>query len=300
MNYLTKDDIIIIKDYNAIMESKRIFVELKGEYDMLNTMVIRSKENLKLLRENKEISIRNDNELEIIGMQLEFRNENSKTEEYKQKLLNRYNEHNIKKDLTKNEMMILRSRYKMFHETYVKTLKVQKQLIKQAEQRNKNNLQYTIFTLYNKHKVNEKLLSLTIKRNRAKDALDTHKELMAQEKRTRVVSKAKLGAPTEDICSICMENHLTKDTMLTGCKHQFGQQCYAQWALSCVNHVNPICCPLCKSIDPKIFTFREKAVPHKDANEKKIVRGKGAIGDAEYLLALSNARARAVDVSVEV
>ena len=64
--------------------------------------------------------------------------------------------------------------------------------------------------------------------------------------------------------------------------------------------MNSICCPLCKSIDPKIFTFREKAVPHKDANEKKIVRGKGAIGDAEYLLALSNARARAVDVSVEV
>lgn len=273
------------------MESKRILNELKAEYEKYASMVIESKENLRMLRENKEMTIRRENEFDIIALQMGFRSENQQKLQFKQQLLDSYNQHKQKKDLSPEQLKALRGGYKQFHETYVNILKIQKQLIVQKEKTQKQNLKETIDRIMEKHEINEKLLSLTNKRNRAKLALDAHKERTAAEKGAKRISKAAMEAPMNDVCAICYDTHATKDTMLTSCKHQYGTQCYIQFIHNCVNNVRDICCPLCKKSNPLLTIFREKAAPIRKPKGTP-VRGKGAIGDAVYLLELSKVRSQ--------
>lgn len=280
------------------MESKRILNELKAEYEKYASMVKESKENMRMLRENKEMSIRQQDEFDMMKIQYNFRDENFKSFAIKQKLLDSYNDHNSKKDLSTDELKALRAQYKHLHESYVKTLKLQKQLIKEKEREQKENLEDTINRIMIKHEVNEKLFSLCRKRDRAKEALDNHKRKMAEDRCVKYVSKAKMEAPTEDVCSICYDNHATKDTIVTRCKHQFGFHCYQQWVRSCVFQGRDTCCPMCKKDSPSLFRFSEKEAPIRKPTTaaKKPTRGKGAIGDAVYLLALSKARTQVEEI----
>ena len=143
-----------------------------------------------------------------------------------------------------------------------------------------------------KHQINEKLLSLTIKRDRAKAAFEDYKRKLSAERRAIRLPKDALEALTEDVCPICYDIHATKDTIMTSCKHQFGTQCYIQHIRTCIAHAQEIRCPMCNNTEAEIHIFREKVAPVRKPKGTP-VRGKGAIGDAVYLLQLSKVRTQA-------
>lgn len=271
-------------------KAKQILNDLKVEYEKYDSMVKESRENLKMLKENKEMEIRKSNESEILTLRLKFRNENYQTEIHKQKLLDTYNEHKTNKDLPIEKLRALRSQYKHFHEAYVKTLKIQKQLITSTELDHRKTLISAMYRITIRNENNEKFLHLIKLRDTVKELLDSHKSKMAAERRAIRITKDALETPMEDVCSICYDNHATKDTIITCCKHQYGTQCYVQHIKSSVARIQTIRCPMCNKSNPSIIIFREKEARVRRAKGMP-VRGKGAIGDAVYLLALSKVRA---------
>jgi len=72
------------------------------------------------------------------------------------------------------------------------------------------------------------------------------------------ISKKKMEENSDDVCGICLEAHNNKDTYITGCKHQYGKDCFKQWVVTCQNQRRQITCPMCKCVKPKIFQFKEK------------------------------------------
>jgi len=82
---------------------------------------------------------------------------------------------------------------------------------------------------------------------------------MHTEVATKVLAKSKLDAVMEDMCSICFEVHIMRDTICTECHHHFGKACFQQWVQKCYSENKDVYCPLCKKVSPTYFAYREKA-----------------------------------------
>ena len=113
------------------------------------------------------------------------------------------------------------------------------------------------------------------------------KENNLQKNLTKPIPKSQLESNMEDICSICLNTHLTKDTIITCCNHQYGNICFEKWK-KCMKK-NNLSCPLCKKINPQIFIFREleKKDIKKPLRNTLSMKQSGAIGNSIYLLELS-------------
>jgi hypothetical protein len=74
----------------------------------------------------------------------------------------------------------------------------------------------------------------------------------------KVISKAKLQQPTDDVCSVCFENHIMCDVLQTSCGHQIGKECYQMWVNQCNSKNNPITCTVCRRVRPKVWGFRQR------------------------------------------
>jgi len=79
------------------------------------------------------------------------------------------------------------------------------------------------------------------------------------EKPARVLKIAELKAPTEDACSICLENHTNEEMILCGCTHRFGKKCFLMFVES--NYSNPVLCPYCRTTVKSFHGFRQRAAP---------------------------------------
>ena len=74
----------------------------------------------------------------------------------------------------------------------------------------------------------------------------------------KVIPKAKLQQPTDDVCSVCCDHHLMCDVLQTSCGHQIGKECYQMWVSQCRSKHTPVTCTVCRRVKPKIFGFRER------------------------------------------
>jgi hypothetical protein len=77
------------------------------------------------------------------------------------------------------------------------------------------------------------------------------------EKSARVLKIAELKATTEDVCSICLENHTNEEMISCGCTHRFGKKCFLMFVES--NYSNPVLCPYCRTTVKSFHGFRQRA-----------------------------------------
>lgn len=176
----------------------------------------------------------------------------------------------------------------------VKCHKVSLQMCQRTKERE---MREYLDELYHTHYAHEgPLMPLVLKRDDAFKAWKQRLPVIVKRAGKAIgVSKAMLCSKMEDVCGICMDTHDIKDTVVTCCQHQFGEKCLEQWSHVCKRANKVMSCPLCKKEKPRLGHYVEKAVDKKvekvvekkAAVAKKPVRGKGAIGDAEYLLAMS-------------
>lgn len=61
----------------------------------------------------------------------------------------------------------------------------------------------------------------------------------------KVVDENIFNLDTKDGCSICLENHIIKDTVVLECRHQYGIKCLENWCR--ITKTHDITCPLCRS-----------------------------------------------------
>ena len=99
---------------------------------------------------------------------------------------------------------------------------------------------------------------------RKKQAEKEAKEALKKEPKSKVIPKAKLQQPTDDVCSVCFENHKMCDVIQTCCNHQIGKECYQMWVNQCNSlpvrngKKTLITCPVCRRVNPKVFEFRQR------------------------------------------
>jgi hypothetical protein len=72
----------------------------------------------------------------------------------------------------------------------------------------------------------------------------------------KIVSKALLKKPTDDVCPICYDKHLLGDVIQTSCNHKIGKLCYQQWVDQCNHNQKNITCPVCRAENPNFIEFR--------------------------------------------
>lgn len=70
------------------------------------------------------------------------------------------------------------------------------------------------------------------------------------------VSGEVLRQPTEDLCSICFDTHLLKDTVQTSCGHKIGKKCFGLWKKRCTQSHVVMTCPVCRTKKPKTSCFQ--------------------------------------------
>ena len=72
----------------------------------------------------------------------------------------------------------------------------------------------------------------------------------------KAISLKKLNSLTDDICSICHENHEMRHVAtMSCCKNHIGHDCFHRWALSSQR----ITCPCCRTESPGFTTYRQYA-----------------------------------------
>jgi hypothetical protein len=62
-------------------------------------------------------------------------------------------------------------------------------------------------------------------------------------------------------CGICLDNHQTKNTIITCCNHAFGLNCFKRWRNTIIdNRRNVITCPTCRYKSPETTGFVKELV----------------------------------------
>jgi hypothetical protein len=61
----------------------------------------------------------------------------------------------------------------------------------------------------------------------------------------KISNKRKIELEKET-CSICLEQHRINDTLITKCKHYFGECCFGKYVENKLNNNMSVCCPLCR------------------------------------------------------
>jgi len=63
---------------------------------------------------------------------------------------------------------------------------------------------------------------------------------------------------TDDVCSICFDTHLMKDTVQTSCGHKIGKKCIDLWKKHCRQSHLVLTCPVCRTKKPQLFCFQNQ------------------------------------------
>jgi len=110
-----------------------------------------------------------------------------------------------------------------------------------------------------KSEYKKNLLELRVELRRSIDVAQGKK---VEEIREKPISKEKLQQLTDDICSVCFENHTMCEVVQTCCGHQIGKECYQMWVNHCKRYSRTrktsVTCPVCRRVNPKYFVFCER------------------------------------------
>jgi hypothetical protein len=80
---------------------------------------------------------------------------------------------------------------------------------------------------------------------------------------TRAIKKADLCQPMSDVCSICQEAYVKKDSVTTNCENHFCAPCFTQWMATKQAAGEVVTCPLCRAEVTLVKMFRARATPIK-------------------------------------
>ena len=80
---------------------------------------------------------------------------------------------------------------------------------------------------------------------------------------TRALKKADLCQPMSDVCSICQEAYVKKDSVTTNCENHFCAPCFTQWMATKQAAGEVVTCPLCRAEVTLVKMFRARAIPTK-------------------------------------
>jgi hypothetical protein len=75
----------------------------------------------------------------------------------------------------------------------------------------------------------------------------------------KVVKQTELNVTLENLCGICLDEHVKKDSLLCNCNHEFGKDCFNQWLDICKASNQVVTCPTCRIAVKEIIGFRARA-----------------------------------------
>lgn len=233
--------------------------ELKKECIRLDRAVKEEEYKLKCIREDEILHIKKGIELNLIEIQLQNINNNKIIEHAKDQAWYAFTQETDSKTAKK-----IKSVYNKWSKELSRMLRIQEKHIKNIKKNQKEYIHnYNITLRERDYDVESSLWKYITLRNEAYDIWYTEKRLKdiakANQNREKVISKSRMESNMEDVCGICLETHVTKDTVVTDCKHQFGEPCFQRWRQCCSSTERSVSCPMCKKNNPKIFTFRTRA-----------------------------------------
>lgn len=72
------------------------------------------------------------------------------------------------------------------------------------------------------------------------------------------LKKSEVNNNMTNCCGICLNTHKKIDSIICSCSHEYGKECFQQWAINCKNNNKKINCPTCRSDTIGILSFRER------------------------------------------
>ena len=75
----------------------------------------------------------------------------------------------------------------------------------------------------------------------------------------KVIKKADLEKSMEDVCSICQDSYVKKDSVTASCGNQFCASCFEQWIETKKMEHKAVTCPLCRQNVVSFMGYRARA-----------------------------------------
>ena len=83
----------------------------------------------------------------------------------------------------------------------------------------------------------------------------------------QVLSKSDFNKPLSDVCGICLEPHLMKESFTCNCRHSFGQKCFKTWFQTCKKNVKDLTCPTCRQNVNGLVQYKTKLPVKKEKKD---------------------------------
>lgn len=237
--------------------------DLKNKYMRLDKAVKEEEYRLKCVREDKLLHIKKGIELNLIEMRLQNVNNNKIIEDSKRDAWQAFIQEPDPKKAKK-----IKSVYKKWCKELSHVMKIQAKHLKNVQKNQKEYIyKCNILLLEKDYEVDSPIWNLSNEQNEAYNDWKREKRLndiaKANITREKALSSSRMESPMEDMCGICLEKHITKDTIVTNCNHQFGESCFQRWRECCYSSETHVSCPMCKKTNPKIFNFIVKNAQEK-------------------------------------
>lgn len=76
---------------------------------------------------------------------------------------------------------------------------------------------------------------------------------------TRALKRAEIEMQMPDNCSICLDQYMKIDAIVTSCGHHFCKSCYESHETACLEKETPVVqCPMCRNPNMEIMQFRAR------------------------------------------
>ena len=83
----------------------------------------------------------------------------------------------------------------------------------------------------------------------------------------QVVTKSEFNKSLSDVCGICLEPHLMKESFTCNCSHSFGQKCFKTWFETCKKNTKDLNCPTCRQNVNGLIQYKTKMPVKKDKKD---------------------------------
>jgi len=76
---------------------------------------------------------------------------------------------------------------------------------------------------------------------------------------TRALKRAEIETQMPDNCSICLDQYIKINAIVTNCGHHFCKSCYESHETACLEKETPVVqCPMCRNADMQIMQYRAR------------------------------------------
>jgi hypothetical protein len=79
--------------------------------------------------------------------------------------------------------------------------------------------------------------------------------------KVKTLSREEMTSILPDVCGICLDNHMKKETILCCCNHTFGRECFNNWKKICNSNKKHLTCPSCRQNITHITKFSIRRQP---------------------------------------